>query len=234
MFRYQVVRVWQLPPEPLLTGGLALLPLAPISAVTAAELPGIIERMKQRLRGRGGRQQAELVWAAAYILLGLRHSPALAAQLFRGVVSMKESSTYQAILEEGARRGEPRAAPRGEPRAAPRAHRGRRCRGEETVTRLWGEVLRPARRPDRSGHRTNPRPGAAGGVVRSAACCGKLAGIARPAARRPPARSAAGPLKPRDRGKRGPVRVSAGPENGSGHLAICVGLPGLGQLTGRG
>jgi hypothetical protein len=28
-FRYQVLRVWQLPPEPLLTGGLALLPLAP-------------------------------------------------------------------------------------------------------------------------------------------------------------------------------------------------------------
>lgn len=46
-----------------------------------------------------------MVWAAAYILLGLRHSPALAAQLFRGVVSMKESSTYQAILEEGRAEG---------------------------------------------------------------------------------------------------------------------------------
>ena len=42
-FRYQVLRVWQLPPEPLLTGGLALLPLAPISAVTEAELRGIID-----------------------------------------------------------------------------------------------------------------------------------------------------------------------------------------------
>jgi hypothetical protein len=38
------------------------------------------------------------------LLLGLRYSPALAAQLFRGVLSMRESSTYQAILEEG--RGE--------------------------------------------------------------------------------------------------------------------------------
>src|SRR5207248_1225546 len=44
-------------------------------------------------------------WAAAYILLGLRYSPMLAAQLFRGVVSMKESSTYQAILEEGRAEG---------------------------------------------------------------------------------------------------------------------------------
>jgi predicted transposase YdaD len=100
-FRYQVVRVWQLPPGPLLTGGLALLPLAPISAVTEAELPGIIERMEKRLSGRGKRKQAPVVWGAAYILLGLRYSGELAAQLFRGVVSMKESTTYQAILEEG-------------------------------------------------------------------------------------------------------------------------------------
>jgi predicted transposase YdaD len=103
-FRYQVMRVWQLPPEPLLTGGLALLSLAPISAVTEADLPGIIQRMEQRLSQRRARKQAPLVWASAYILLGLRYSPVLAAQLFRGVVSMKESTTYQAILDEG--RGE--------------------------------------------------------------------------------------------------------------------------------
>jgi predicted transposase YdaD len=104
-FRYAVVRVWQLTPEPLLKGGLSLLPLAPISAVTEAELPGIIKRMEQRLSSRAGRKQAPFVWGAAYILLGLRYSPALAEQLFRGVVSMKESSTYQAILEEGRQEG---------------------------------------------------------------------------------------------------------------------------------
>jgi predicted transposase YdaD len=104
-FRYQVVRVWQLPPEMLLSGGLALLPLAPISDVTADELPGIIKRIEQRLGSRRGRKQAPMVWAAAYILLGLRYSPALSAQLFRGVLSMKESSTYQAILEEGRAEG---------------------------------------------------------------------------------------------------------------------------------
>jgi predicted transposase YdaD len=105
IFHYQVVRVWRLPPEPLLTGGLALLPLAPISAVTEAELPGIIQRMERRLSDRRERRQAQVVLGASYILLGLRYSPALAAQLFRGVVSMKESSTYQAILEEGRAEG---------------------------------------------------------------------------------------------------------------------------------
>ncbi|MHB1425363.1 MAG: RpnC/YadD family protein [Gemmataceae bacterium] len=105
IFRYAVVRVWQLAPEPLLRSGLALLPLAPISAVTETELPGIIKRMERRLSSRRGRKQAPLLWGAAYILLGLRYSPALAAQLFRGVLSMKESSTYQAILEEGRSEG---------------------------------------------------------------------------------------------------------------------------------
>lgn len=105
-FRYQVVRVWQLPPEPLLTGGVALLPLAPISAVTEAELSGIIKRMQQRLSQRRAGRHVPLVWASAFILLGLRYSPALAAQLFRGVLSMKESSTYQAILEEGRTEGQ--------------------------------------------------------------------------------------------------------------------------------
>jgi predicted transposase YdaD len=104
-FRYQVVRVWELPAEPLLTGGLGLLPLALVAAVTEGELPGIIKRMEERLSSQRGRKLAEVVWAASYILLGLRYSPALAAQLFQGVVSMKESSTYQAILEEGRTEG---------------------------------------------------------------------------------------------------------------------------------
>jgi hypothetical protein len=105
-FRYQVLRVWQLPPESLLTGDPVLLALAPISAVTEDGLPGIIEQMKRRLGSRRSRKQAQVVWAAAYILLGLRFSPELAAHLFRGIVSMRESSTYQAILAEGRAEGE--------------------------------------------------------------------------------------------------------------------------------
>ena len=147
-FRYAVVRVWQLPPEPLLSGGLALLPLAPISAVTEAELPGIIKRMEQRLSSRRGRKQAPLVWGAAYILLGLRYSPALAAQLFRGVMSMKESSTYQAILEEGRQEGRQEGRSEGalaEAKKLLRIFRGRassvlRCpnsRNHRSGSRMW-------------------------------------------------------------------------------------------------
>jgi predicted transposase YdaD len=99
--RYQVLRVWQLPPEFLLAGGIGTLPLAPISDVPEAEVPGIIERMQKRLRRRAERAVARDIWAATFILLGLRYSPEISRALLRGVVGMKESTTYQAILEEG-------------------------------------------------------------------------------------------------------------------------------------
>ncbi len=73
-FHYQVVRVWRLSPKPLLTGGLALLPPAPVSAVTKADLLGIIQRMGQRLNARSGRPQAKVIPAAAYVLLGLKQA----------------------------------------------------------------------------------------------------------------------------------------------------------------
>jgi hypothetical protein len=38
---------------------------------------------------------------ATYVLMGLRYSPELATQILQGVRAMKESSTYQAIIEEG-------------------------------------------------------------------------------------------------------------------------------------
>jgi hypothetical protein len=63
--------------------------------VTEVDLPRIIQRVAQHPEGRVKR---------GHILLGPRYSPALAARLFQGVLPMKESSTYQAILEEG--RGE--------------------------------------------------------------------------------------------------------------------------------
>ena len=61
--------------------------------------------MKRRLSGRRSQRQSEQLWATAYILVGLRFTPAMAAQLFRGVVYMEEASTYQAILEEGRAEG---------------------------------------------------------------------------------------------------------------------------------
>src|SRR5262245_21174726 len=72
VFRYDVVRVWQTPVETFLGGSLGLLPLAPVSAVSQAELPGVIEQMKQRLSGRKARALAGELWASTFVLLGLK------------------------------------------------------------------------------------------------------------------------------------------------------------------
>jgi len=109
-FVYQVIRVWQLPVETLLSGGFGTLPLAPISAVTREEVSAVIERIKERLRGRREQALAKDLWTATYILLGMRYDRAFAKHLLRGVMAMEESTTYQAILEEGALRGALREA----------------------------------------------------------------------------------------------------------------------------
>jgi hypothetical protein len=101
VFRYGVVRVWQLPPEQLLAGGLGTLPLAPISAVDEDDLPDVIRRMQDRLRHRDARASAGEFWAATRILLGVRYSDEFAGALLRGAAGMKESVTYQAIVQEG-------------------------------------------------------------------------------------------------------------------------------------
>jgi hypothetical protein len=54
VFRYEVIRVWQMAPETLLRGCLGTLPLAPISDVTEEQLPAIIQRMEQLWGGFPG------------------------------------------------------------------------------------------------------------------------------------------------------------------------------------
>jgi predicted transposase YdaD len=100
-FRYEVLRVWTLPVEPLLKGGLSTLPLAPISAVSAAELPGVLNHVKRRLAKHADRGQAGRLWTAIYVLLGLRYEQALVKQLLEGVMALEESTTYQAIVAKG-------------------------------------------------------------------------------------------------------------------------------------
>lgn len=104
-FRYHVVRVWEIPVERVLTGGIGTLPLAPLAAVTPEQLPGVIRRMAQRLSMEIAPADAATLWSATYILMGLRYPAAVTDQLLQGVRAMRESTTYQAILQEGREEG---------------------------------------------------------------------------------------------------------------------------------
>jgi hypothetical protein len=102
--RYRVLRVWQVPAERWLSGGLGVLPLAPLGDVREAELPGVIARMKRRL-DREERNLAAELWSAVYILMGVRYEDALIEALLQGVRAVEESVTYQKIVRKGKAEG---------------------------------------------------------------------------------------------------------------------------------
>jgi hypothetical protein len=110
VFTFEVVRLWRQPVQSILKGGLGTLPLAPLCRLpgnTTAEqaLPGIIRRIDERLTQEATSADAARLWTAAFVLSGLRHDPSVALPLFRGVHGMKESTTYQWIVNEGRMEG---------------------------------------------------------------------------------------------------------------------------------
>jgi predicted transposase YdaD len=111
-FWFRVVRIWERPVDELLNGGLGVLPLAPIAAVEPERLPEVIRRMGERFEHEAPPSLVGDLWAATDLLLGLRYDRDLAQHLLRGVRGMRESATYQAILEEGRVEGEARGARR--------------------------------------------------------------------------------------------------------------------------
>jgi predicted transposase YdaD len=99
--RYEVIRIWEVPVEQLLAGGLGTLALAPISNVRESEVRRTIRRMKKRLSDLKPPRRAADVWAATYVLLGLRYAEEFARSLFEEVLGMEQSTTYQAIVRRG-------------------------------------------------------------------------------------------------------------------------------------
>lgn len=102
-FRYNVVRVWQLDPDDLLdSGGLSLLPFAPIANVRPTEVPRLVKAMQSRIETEAASDaEAAELWTATNVLMGLRYNMSFRTQLLQGVRRMRESNTYQQILEEG-------------------------------------------------------------------------------------------------------------------------------------
>jgi hypothetical protein len=105
-FRYQVVRAWEQPVEPLLSGPLSTLPLACLVGLSESDTGEVLRRIEARVRQEAEPATAERVRASAYLLLGLRFPDDVIDDLLRGVGIMagalRVSSTYQAILREGA------------------------------------------------------------------------------------------------------------------------------------
>jgi len=105
-FRYSIMRVWELSVDELMSGGIGTLPLALLTDEAARDPEAAVKRFEQRVEQEAGdaKRQAQ-VESTAFILMGLRFDKALVTSLFREVVQMKDSSTYQHILQEGMAEG---------------------------------------------------------------------------------------------------------------------------------
>jgi predicted transposase YdaD len=105
-FSYHLIRVWELPVERLLAGPLATLPLAPISQVEAAALPGVIVRMQSRIIAETPVSEHEEWWGSVALLMGLRHKMVAIRELLKGVGGLEESTFYQEAFGNGIAIGE--------------------------------------------------------------------------------------------------------------------------------
>ena len=105
-FEYAIVRLWEIPVEEILNGPFGVLAAAPLAQVEASDLPGVIRRMGARIAVETPSSDATEIWTSVYVLMGLKYSDQLSKRLLQGVMGMKESATYQAILSEGEAKGE--------------------------------------------------------------------------------------------------------------------------------
>lgn len=105
-FEYDVIRVWELPCEPLLASGPGAAPLALLTDEAKGQLRKIVSGIDARMRSDNASERSrKLVLTSSFILLGLRYNKDEIHDAFLGVQGMKESTTYQAILEEGREEG---------------------------------------------------------------------------------------------------------------------------------
>jgi predicted transposase YdaD len=109
-FRFEIIRLWQVPVEQLLTSGLGTLPLAVLGQLPEGRtrdeaLAEVIGRLVQRIDAEASAEQGPILLTASFVLTGMRVSRQRVLELFQGVRKMRESTSYQAILDEGRAEG---------------------------------------------------------------------------------------------------------------------------------
>ena len=80
-------------------------PLAPLGNVSETGLPGLLRALDDRFTREAPADEAARLRVVTYTLLGLRYPPELVDRLMPGLQHMRDSATYQAILDEGRAEG---------------------------------------------------------------------------------------------------------------------------------
>ena len=109
-FHYPVVRVWELPAADLAVAP-GTFPLAILAARDADEAARVLGPSLAAFH-RPPTQDEREVRATCYVFAGLRFDKGLVDRIFKEFDAMRESVTYQAILEEGRQEGREQEARR--------------------------------------------------------------------------------------------------------------------------
>jgi predicted transposase YdaD len=105
-FGYEVIPLWERPAEALLASGLATLPLATLGRLPEGEsiedgMRRVVHEVFERLQREAAPGMIQRLLTAMWVLTGLRLDRKQARAIFQGIPAMRESDTYQAILDEG-------------------------------------------------------------------------------------------------------------------------------------
>ncbi|HJT75725.1 MAG TPA: hypothetical protein VJ739_00840, partial [Gemmataceae bacterium] len=145
-FGYEVLRLWERPVEALLASGLGTLPLAPLCRLPEGMsledgMRWVVGRVIERLDRAGDVALVRRLFTATFVLSGLRLDRRQVRTLFEGVRAMRESDTYQAILDEGRDEGRNEGRVQGVQRTL--LHQGRKKFGapDEATRRALLEIM---------------------------------------------------------------------------------------------
>lgn len=100
-FEYDVIRIWQIPLEEILSGDIAILPLAPVSSVPKSQIKQVLRRMEARANAELSAEDQSVFWTNTFLVVGLRYDQDLSRKLLKGAIGMTNSTTYMSIIEEG-------------------------------------------------------------------------------------------------------------------------------------
>jgi predicted transposase YdaD len=146
-FRFRVIRLWELPVEPLLTGPMGTLPLAVLSSVDDAAVPAVAERVRRRFDAELPRAEAREMAEVVRVFMGLRWN-ADDVEAIMGTFAdlLEDSTTYQATLRKGEARGLAKGKAEGKAEGAAEALQGMLlAQGEICFGRPTDEVVQRIR-----------------------------------------------------------------------------------------
>ncbi|MCE9565714.1 MAG: DUF4351 domain-containing protein [Planctomycetes bacterium] len=104
-FGYTVVRLWEASAEALLTGPLALTPLAPVANLGTADVAEVLRRSVERENREADPARTDRMFAAISVLLTMRYGDVISKDLLKRYPDIREIAPFKMFLEDGRAEG---------------------------------------------------------------------------------------------------------------------------------